>query len=82
LYRPNLKKLNLKMLFKISLLALAVASFVSATPRQYNDFQISTGVGGNASAEAISEFPGALDSLTGTAESDVNVRLVLLTRNT
>lgn len=61
------------MLFNVSLLTLALVAAVSATPRQYDDFSISAGVGGNASAEAISEFPGALDSLTGTAQSDVNV---------
>jgi hypothetical protein len=60
-----------------SLLALTLIALVSATLRLYNTFQISSRVGGQAQQEAIAAFPGALDSLTGTALSDVNVCVVL-----
>lgn len=61
------------MLFTHSLFSLIFITSVSATARQYNTYQISNGVGGQAQAEAIAAFPGALSSLTGTSLSDVNV---------
>jgi hypothetical protein len=61
------------MHLQTSLLALSITAIASATPRQYSSFQISSGVGGQAQQEAIAAFPGALDSVTGTALSDVDV---------
>ena len=64
------------MRLNTSLIVLAFVTYVSATARQFDDFQISDGVGGDAEAESIAAFPGALDSLTGTALSDVNVYFI------
>lgn len=61
------------------LVFLGLLSGISCTPRQYNAYQISGGLGGQASAESIAAFPGALNSLSGTALSDVNVTRILHT---
>ncbi|KAL3427917.1 small secreted protein [Phlyctema vagabunda] len=61
------------MQFPTTLVALGMlAMTVSATPRAYNDFQISGCTGGSAEAEAEAAFPGALNSLTSAEFSDVN----------
>jgi len=60
------------MLFK-AVTFFTIISIASATPRAYNDFEISGGTAGNALAEAEASFPLASGSvLSGTALQDVN----------